>query len=70
MIFLLEAGCGVASLCFLFVVFIFLSSPFFFFFSEGGGLFCSLLLFSFSKDGLKLDLLIVHPRHSQESSEW
>lgn len=44
--------------------------PLFFFFSEGGGLFCSLLLFSFSKDGLKLDLLIVHPRHSQESSEW
>lgn len=53
-----------ASLCFLSVAFFF-----FFFFLEGWGLFCS-FLFSSSKDRLQLDLLIVHPRRSQEGSEW
>lgn len=58
-----------AASCFLFVVFTF---SFFFFlssFQKGGVWFCSFLFFS-SKEGLKLDLLIVHPRRSQESSEW
>lgn len=54
-------------LCFLLVVFIFLS---YVSFQKGKALFCSFLPFSSFKDGLKLDLLIVHLRCSQESSEW
>lgn len=48
---------------------LFVSGILFYFFPEGWGLFCS-FLFSSSKDRLQLDLLIVHPRRSQEGSEW